>query len=307
MFSSLAAYLFGNTSGDTETPSTSEGIAAVPNSNNLENLDPENDVKLKVVPVEVEEEDQEEWLIVDKDEEESLPRTDSEEEIPFVEIKKQRPGSSRHRRVGSSGSALSTNSDGIPSLAQGISQYGISTASCMGESWLVTPPPCFTSTGPIDMVTSPFENLLIEHPSMSVYHRIRSSRDNPIDNDTSLTDYQLSLQYILQPEHGQQQEEIVVEMPPHPAAEHSPVRTARVVVSRRAERIQTLSQKQSKEIALVRDAQKINEKKTRQVLSRGALKRGNKVRDFNSKGGRPRRADLQHCKILSGANNNRKC
>lgn len=67
MFSSLAAYLFGNTSGDTETPSTSEGIAAVPNSNNLENLDPENDVKLKVVPVEVEEEDQEEWLIVDKD------------------------------------------------------------------------------------------------------------------------------------------------------------------------------------------------------------------------------------------------
>lgn len=61
---------------------------------------------------------------------------------------------------------------------------------------------------------------------MSVYHRIRSSRDNPIDNDTSLTDYQLSLQYILQPEHGQQQEEIVVEMPPHPAAEHSPVRVS---------------------------------------------------------------------------------
>lgn len=34
----------------------------------------------------------------------------------------------------------------------------------MEESWFVTPPPCFTSIGPIHMETSPFENLLIEHP-----------------------------------------------------------------------------------------------------------------------------------------------
>lgn len=39
----------------------------------------------------------------------------------------------------------------------------------MEESWFVTPPPCFTSAGPIHMETSPLENLLIEHPSMSVY------------------------------------------------------------------------------------------------------------------------------------------
>lgn len=37
------------------------------------------------------------------------------------------------------------------------------------ESWFITPPPCFTSAGPIHMETSPLENLLIEHPSMSVY------------------------------------------------------------------------------------------------------------------------------------------
>ncbi|NXY92726.1 T53I2 protein, partial [Alcedo cyanopectus] len=41
----------------------------------------------------------------------------------------------------------------------------------MDESWFVTPPPCFTAEGPgLDGVgSSPMEDLLIEHPSMSVY------------------------------------------------------------------------------------------------------------------------------------------
>ena len=42
------------------------------------------------------------------------------------------------------------------------------------ESWFLTPPPCFTSEGPIHMETSPLENLLIEHPSMSVYQNSSS-------------------------------------------------------------------------------------------------------------------------------------
>lgn len=46
-----------------------------------------------------------------------------------------------------------------------------SSSSCQNEEgWFVTPPPCFTSVGPADMETTPLENLLIEHPSMSVYH-----------------------------------------------------------------------------------------------------------------------------------------
>ncbi|XP_068586014.1 tumor protein p53-inducible nuclear protein 1 [Cebidichthys violaceus] len=47
-------------------------------------------------------------------------------------------------------------------------------ASSLEESWFVTPPPCFTGRGvqPILLEASPLENLLIEHPSMSVYaHR----------------------------------------------------------------------------------------------------------------------------------------
>ncbi|KAM4568650.1 tumor protein p53-inducible nuclear protein 1 [Fundulus diaphanus] len=47
-------------------------------------------------------------------------------------------------------------------------------ACSLEESWFVTPPPCFTGHGgqPVLLETSPLENLLIEHPSMSVYaHR----------------------------------------------------------------------------------------------------------------------------------------
>ncbi|CAI9572697.1 unnamed protein product [Staurois parvus] len=41
----------------------------------------------------------------------------------------------------------------------------------MDESWFVTPPPCFTAEGPGQNAvgSSPLEDLLIEHPSMSVY------------------------------------------------------------------------------------------------------------------------------------------
>jgi len=43
----------------------------------------------------------------------------------------------------------------------------------MEECWLVTPPPCFVTDIPQHAAvapTSPLEDLLIEHPSMSVYH-----------------------------------------------------------------------------------------------------------------------------------------
>jgi hypothetical protein len=42
----------------------------------------------------------------------------------------------------------------------------------MDESFLLIPPSCFSSAS-IQLETSPIENLLIEHPSMSVYHNIR--------------------------------------------------------------------------------------------------------------------------------------
>lgn len=59
-------------------------------------------------------------------------------------------------------------------------------AECgLEESWFITPPPCFTAggRGPVLMETSPLENLLIEHPSMSVY-AVHSSHHRQL-KDTS--------------------------------------------------------------------------------------------------------------------------
>lgn len=54
--------------------------------------------------------------------------------------------------------------------AAALGAAGLGAAGPLEESWFVTPPPCFTS-GSVPLETSPLENLLIEHPSMSVYHR----------------------------------------------------------------------------------------------------------------------------------------
>lgn len=42
------------------------------------------------------------------------------------------------------------------------------TSCGLDESWFITPPPCFTAEG-APAEASPMEDLLIEHPSMSVY------------------------------------------------------------------------------------------------------------------------------------------
>lgn len=52
----------------------------------------------------------------------------------------------------------------------------------MDESWFLTPPSCFSSAS-IQLETSPIENLLIEHPSMSVYHNIRRKPFGAINSD----------------------------------------------------------------------------------------------------------------------------
>lgn len=62
------------------------------------------------------------------------------------------------------------------------------------ESWFVTPPPCFTgrSSQPILLETSPLENLLIEHPSMSVYAHHSPPR-LPLDSLPHSLDLELGL------------------------------------------------------------------------------------------------------------------
>ena len=45
-----------------------------------------------------------------------------------------------------------------------------SKKGCYNESWIITPPPCFLAGGSNSVEMTPMENLLIEHPSMSVYN-----------------------------------------------------------------------------------------------------------------------------------------
>ncbi|XP_052000673.1 tumor protein p53-inducible nuclear protein 1 [Xyrauchen texanus] len=59
-------------------------------------------------------------------------------------------------------------------------------ATCgLEESWFITPPPCFMAGGraPVLLETSPLENLLIEHPSMSVY-AVHSHCQRPVKDGT---------------------------------------------------------------------------------------------------------------------------
>ncbi|KAI1285526.1 Tumor protein p53-inducible nuclear protein 1 [Halotydeus destructor] len=54
----------------------------------------------------------------------------------------------------------------------------------MEDSWFVTPPPCFTRPNTFMMESSPLEDILIEHPSMSVFSPRPSST---IDSESPMT------------------------------------------------------------------------------------------------------------------------
>ncbi|XP_044313623.1 uncharacterized protein LOC108052045 isoform X1 [Drosophila rhopaloa] len=309
--------------------------------------------------------DEDEWYIVEKEDEEddSLPRSDSEEELSVVEVSQSRgataPSSSAGSSAGGHGPAAAArrrqhlNSHSLYSGPRPQQQrnylqrsrvarpLSISTLSpprsvpaqgpadpdnlgqslyvaspsgsdqglnlgldrdrdqganvLMEESWYVTPPPCFTSIGPINMETSPFENLLIEHPSMSVYFSIKSTQEGT----ESFVNLDLGVSAEVPP---QQRED------PEPEAE--PQDQRQVLQERRSHnaRFDRHAAAQLKQQTLARQSQKSNNKKEHQQLCRSAIKRANKVRDFQAKANRPRRSEMQHCKLVSGANNNRsKC
>ncbi|KAL0984857.1 hypothetical protein UPYG_G00149580 [Umbra pygmaea] len=130
------------------------------------------------------EEEDEEWILVDYLAEAcSIPCGDglpeealmSEEDIVVVPSPRASPPIPIH--YASCTSLDSTAEDGAPDEEEGGFQR--LEACSLEESWFITPPPCFGGGqrgGPILLETSPLENLLIEHPSMSVYTVNRHSR-----------------------------------------------------------------------------------------------------------------------------------
>lgn len=117
----------------------------------------------------------------------------------------------------------------------------------MEESWFLTPPACFTSAGPIHMETSPLENLLIEHPSMSVYQHSQHHTPLPVNRryistpiplvqvDVEVEEEQLEVEELEQPRRAE-----VVVIPP---------RRNRLNILQRQER-QCIKNKQAQKVSL---------------------------------------------------------
>ncbi|XP_039485914.1 uncharacterized protein LOC120448147 isoform X2 [Drosophila santomea] len=263
--------------------------------------------------------DEDEWYIVENDVEEydSLPRSDSEEELSVVEVSQPRPSplvtvptgttaASCRRRQGVNSYSLYSG----PRPQQQRNYLQRSRVSRPLSISTLSPPRSVPALGAGDpdtltqslYVASPSgsdqsqgANVLMEESCMSVYRSIRSTQEG--------TESFVNLDLGVSAEVPQQREE------PEPQAEE-PQEQRQVLQEQRATnaRFDRHAAAQLKQQTLARQSQKSNNKKQHQQLCRSAIKRANKVRDFQAKANRPRRSEMQHCKLVSGANNNRsKC
>lgn len=162
MFNTLASYLLGSSTvkspTDTEPINENQVIQSIADDQPEDQPQPQQQqaIKFNLITTNCVDEDEDDWLLVDREGEgSSAPQTDSEEEIPFVEIKNNPVIRTRHSRNNSAAGSHDGTFSMLPSSP---------VPNSMDESWYVTPPPCFTSTGPVNVETSPLENLLIEHP-----------------------------------------------------------------------------------------------------------------------------------------------
>lgn len=116
----------------------------------------------------------------------SVPFTDKdclvEESEPLVDLPLSVATSSESDSASSSPRHLTPGS----LSPVGHSRYCFRSRIGTTESWILSPPPCFTA-GNCDgsqVVMTPMENLLIEHPSMSVYKRKGHSHGNKDGSDS---------------------------------------------------------------------------------------------------------------------------
>ncbi|KAL5291638.1 TP53INP1 family protein [Megaselia abdita] len=287
MFSSLASYLFGSSSTTADTPNDTNPITTTEETTENKQLDisivkkkskknkkrnnkQHCDKKNKNL---TSDESDDDWLFIEReDEEESLPRTDSEEDHTVVEIKTSaaqrnlRRHRNKNKRLQSPGRTSSPVRDydavsqsmhvvpelepmePVPSANNSLVAFGDTTLAIpanlsMEESWFLTPPPIFTSTGPINIELSPFENLLIEHPSMSVYHSIRSAQEAT----ESFVNLDLGIEVSQSPNENH-----------HSVLERSPENAPNAVQQRNGNRVDRLSNNQDKETILFRKSQKVS-------------------------------------------------
>lgn len=257
MFQNLASYILGITTN------TSNGSAG--------GINDDADVSSRVSLRTTDHDDG--WTIVDRDSEGNSDEYSSEEEDNVSDSGLERV---RLNRAGSNDSLTRAQ------------------VHDMEESWFVTPPPCFSSqTGPVQLRTSPLENLLIEHPSMSVYQRNGSRHPHfrtPTPSDTA---EELETEEAIE---DRQTESMVVVRQARPPA----------VAPHRCSRAEAL-QLSEMQLAKNRQAQKLQGKKLAQQAGRGYLNRANKAREVNGRNWNLRRKERCQGSVRSHANNNRKC
>jgi len=99
-----------------------------------------------------------------------------ENEWIYIQPNKEKSVSRKHKlRTAHFDDAASTTSEA-------------STVAGMEESWLVTPPQCFNDKLKRNRTEfSPMENLLIEHPSMSIYHGSQPTETKGEDSSRETT------------------------------------------------------------------------------------------------------------------------
>ncbi|XP_026286651.1 mucin-7 isoform X2 [Frankliniella occidentalis] len=332
MLNSLASYLLGYP-GSAAAPAPGaapEGDATITAHVPTASL-PGVDVRLSAVEAD------DDWLLVDKTDDEvcaeGAPSTS-----PAVTV----PAAAAAARLTL---AVSTTSYHWPDSEEGASSgAALGAPGPLEESWFVTPPPCFTS-GSVPLETSPLENLLIEHPSMSVYHRSAAPQApaTPLSSsvgasppprspqgranmrklnrpaaslgaskqvasaDTSAPPRTASLSPSATPAAPVERRAAASASSPTRSSSPNPSQTTAVQASPRRPNAFSPYQQQQQSIQY-RTAQKLVQRAACQQLKRDSLERNNKAREIrSSRNKRQRRSDhMQHGRH-SGANNNRKC
>ncbi|CAH0547501.1 unnamed protein product [Brassicogethes aeneus] len=261
MFQNFANYLLGSVTNQEQDRATAEGVEAIHNSNAANS-------RLRSA------ESEDDWVLVDRDSE----------------------GNSEASSVESLDINEDENEDRIEPLPNITRTSSTSSLPCanMEESWFLTPPPCFTSAGPVMLETSPLENLLIEHPSMSVYVSHLPRRHGGAagafygatlraDSPAPAADEDFEVEEV-------EEEQVTL-------------------VHRRQPRVnrEQVLQQQEKQKIKSKHAQKVQMQKACQAIKRGHLDRNNKAREVNSRNRRQRRGERSQGANRSHANNNRKC
>ncbi|XP_022904109.1 uncharacterized protein [Onthophagus taurus] len=182
------------------------------------------------------------------------------------------------------------------------SESSSSSHAAMEESWYITPPPCFTSTGTVVMETSPLENLLIEHPSISVYRH----HPNPQHPHFRILSQQLR-ERSSEVEDDEDEEVDVVNVEDDFVEIEDRLLWREPVRRRRMRHVDEVLRQQDVQRVRTKSAQRVQIQKACQTLKKGYLERTNKARDVNSRNQRQRRGEKSQGARRSCANNNRKC